>query len=109
MIYPVGHPACPVRRAMNLIGSKWKVLLLERLSAGTKRYGELRRLMPDVSEKVLINELKELVAYGLLDKQAYPEVPPRVEYSLTEKGRQAMPVVDSIKAFGLQYLADEVV
>ncbi len=94
---------------MNLIGSKWKVLLIERLSTGTMRYGELRRLLPDVSEKVLINELRELVAHGLLARQSYPKVPPRVEYSLTEKGRQVLPVVDSIKTFGLQYLSDEAV
>ena len=107
MQYPIGHSACPVRRALNLIGSRWKVLLIQHLSGGTRRYGELKRLIPDISEKMLINELKELVGFGLVDKQAYPEIPPRVEYSLTDKGRQALPVVASIVAFGLQNLADE--
>lgn len=107
MDYPVGHPACPVRRALTLLGSRWKVLLIKHLSEGTLRYGELRRRIPDISEKMLINELKELVAFKLVAKQAFPEVPPRVEYSLTERGRQALPVVASIITFGLQNLADE--
>lgn len=92
---------------MTLIGSKWKVLLIQNLSGGRQRYGELKRRLPDISEKMLINELKELVGYGLVAKQAYPEIPPRVEYSLTDKGRQALPVVASIVAFGKQNLADE--
>ncbi len=96
---------CPVRKAMNLIGSKWKVLLLENLRDGRKRYGELKRLLPDISEKVLIQELKDLVASGLLTKHAYPEIPPRVEYELTDSGQQALPIVDSLVAFGKQHLA----
>jgi DNA-binding HxlR family transcriptional regulator len=96
---------CPVRKAMNLIGSKWKVLLLENLRDGRKRYGELKRLLPDISEKVLIQELKDLVASGLLTKHAYPEIPPRVEYELTASGQQALPIVDSLVAFGKQHLA----
>lgn len=95
---------CPVRRAMTLIGSKWKVLLLQNLRDGRQRYGELKRRLPDISEKMLIHELKELVATGLVEKHAYPEIPPRVEYWLTESGQHALPVVDSIVAFGKQHL-----
>jgi DNA-binding HxlR family transcriptional regulator len=95
---------CPVRKAMTLIGSKWKVLLIQNLREGRQRYGELKRRLPDISEKMLIHELKELVAAGLVAKHAYPEVPPRVEYWLTESGQQALPVVDSIIVFGQQYL-----
>jgi len=95
---------CPVRKAMTLIGSKWKVLLIQNLREGRQRYGELKRRLPDISEKMLIHELKELVAAGLVAKHAYSEVPPRVEYWLTESGQQALPVVDSIVAFGRQYL-----
>jgi DNA-binding HxlR family transcriptional regulator len=97
-------PNCPVRKAMTLIGSKWKVLLLQNLRDGRQRYGELRRRLPDISEKMLIHELKELVAVGLVAKHAYPEIPPRVEYWLTESGLQALPVVDSIVVFGRQHL-----
>lgn len=107
MLYPIGHPACPVRKAMDLIGSRWKVLLLENLRDGRQRYGELKRRVPGISEKMLIHELKELVAFGLVEKHAYPEIPPRVEYLLTEKGQQALPLVDSIVAFGKQHLAEE--
>jgi DNA-binding HxlR family transcriptional regulator len=95
---------CPVRRAMTLIGSKWKVLLLQNLRDGRQRYGELKRRLPDISEKMLIHELKELVETGLLVRHAYPEIPPRVEYELTASGQQALPVVDSIVAFGRQHL-----
>ena len=94
---------CPVRKAMTLIGSKWKVLLLQNLRDGRQRYGELKRKLPDISEKMLIHELKELVAVGLVAKHAYPEIPPRVEYWLTESGQQALPVVDSIVVFGRQH------
>ncbi len=95
---------CSVRKAMTLVGSKWKVLLLQHLRHGRRRYGELKRLLPDISEKMLIHELKELVAVGLVTKYAYPEIPPRVEYELTSSGQQALPIVDSLEAFGKQYL-----
>lgn len=102
---PVGDiDTCPVRKAMNLVGSKWKMLLLQNLSDGRKRYGELKRLLPDISEKMLIQELKELVTSGLVERRAYPEIPPRVEYELTPSGQQALPVLDSIVAFGKTYL-----
>ncbi len=80
------------------------MLLLENLRHDLKRYGELKRLLPDISEKMLIQELKELVAFGLVEKRAYPEIPPRVEYQLTATGQQALPMVDSIVAFGKQHL-----
>ena len=89
---------------MTLIGSKWKVLLIQNLSGGRQRYGELKRRLPDISEKMLIHELKELVEAGLVARHAYPEIPPRVEYELTASGQQALPVVDSIVAFGRQHL-----
>ena len=91
---------------MTLIGSRWKMLLLQNLRNGRLRYGELKRRLPDISEKMLIHELKELVAAGLVVKYAYPEIPPRVEYELTANGQQALPVIDSVAAFGKQYLAD---
>ncbi|WP_293901127.1 helix-turn-helix domain-containing protein [Sporocytophaga sp.] len=91
---------CGIRKAMKLVGSKWKVMLIRKMRDGAKRYGELKRLIPDVSEKMLIQELKELMDAGLVAKIAYAEVPPRVEYKLTEKGEKALPILDSIVAFG---------
>jgi DNA-binding HxlR family transcriptional regulator len=88
---------------MTLIGSKWKVLL-QNLRDGRQRYGELKRRLPYISEKMLIHELKERVAAGLVAKHAYPEIPSRVEYELTDSGQQVLPVVDSIVAFGRQHL-----
>jgi DNA-binding HxlR family transcriptional regulator len=72
---------------MTLIGSKWKVLLLQNLRDGRQRYGELKRRLSDISEKMLIHEIKELVSAGLVAKHAYPENPPRVEYELTASGQ----------------------
>ncbi|UCJ10106.1 helix-turn-helix transcriptional regulator [Chitinophaga pendula] len=68
------------------------------------RYGELKRLLPDISEKMLIHELKELVANGIVEKRAYPEIPPRVEYELTAIGYKAIPILDSIIAFSEEHL-----
>lgn len=95
---------CPVRRAMDMIGSKWKMKRIENLRDGTRRYSELKRFTDGISEKMLIQELKELVESGLVAKQQYPEVPPRVEYRLTPKGTRALPVLNSIIAFGKENL-----
>ncbi|MFL9483895.1 winged helix-turn-helix transcriptional regulator [Chitinophagaceae bacterium LWZ2-11] len=95
---------CPVRKAMDMIGSKWKMRLIGSMRDGEKRYGELKRLIPGISEKMLIQELKNLVDVGLVEKKAYPEIPPKVEYKLTVKGLKALPVVDSVIAFGNEYL-----
>jgi len=95
---------CGIRRAMMLIGSKWKMVLIGCLKDGVQRYGELKRLIPDISEKMLIQELKDLVEAGLVEKTSYPEVPPRVEYRLTEKGQKAIPVWETVERFGCDYL-----
>lgn len=95
---------CPVKKTMELIGSKWKMRLIDKMRDGEKRYGELKRLVPDISEKMLIQELKQLVEVGLVEKRAYPEIPPRVEYKLTDKGEKVLPIVDSIVIFGMQVL-----
>ncbi len=96
-------PACPVETTLMLIGSKWKVLILRDLMPGTKRFGELRRSIGGVSQKVLTAQLRDMEACGLVDRQVYAEVPPRVEYSLTELGRSLRPILDAMRAWGEAY------
>ncbi len=96
-------PACPVETTLTLIGSKWKVLILRDLMPGTKRFGELRRSIGGVSQKVLTAQLRDMEACGLVDRRVYAEVPPRVEYSLTELGRSLRPILDAMWAWGEAY------
>ena len=96
-------PACPVETTLMLIGSKWKVLILRDLMPGTKRFGELRRSIGSVSQKVLTAQLRDMKACGLVDRRVYAEVPPRVEYSLTELGRSLRPILDAMWAWGEAY------
>ena len=97
-------PACPVETTLTLIGDKWKVLILRDLMPGTKRFGELRNSIGTVTQKVLTANLREMEAQGLLSRKVYAEVPPRVEYSLTEIGRKFAPVLASIEAWGYDYI-----
>ena len=96
-------PACPVETTLMLIGSKWKVLILRDLMPGTKRFGELRRSIGSVSQKVLTAQLRDMEACGLVHREVYAEVPPRVEYSLTELGRSLRPILDAMWAWGEAY------
>ena len=96
-------PACPVETTLMLIGSKWKVLILRDLMPGTKRFGELRRSIGSVSQKVLTAQLRDMEAKGLLTRKVYAEVPPRVEYSLTALGRSLRPILDAMWAWGEAY------
>ena len=96
-------PACPVETTLMLIGSKCKLLILRDLMPGTKRFGELRRSIGSVSQKVLTAQLRDMEACGLVDRRVYAEVPPRVEYSLTELGRSLRPILDAMWAWGEAY------
>ncbi|MBQ8648131.1 MAG: helix-turn-helix transcriptional regulator [Oscillospiraceae bacterium] len=98
-------PACPVETTLLLIGDKWKVLILRDLMEGTKRFGELRRSIGTVSQKVLTAQLRDMEAKGLLTRKVYAEVPPRVEYTLTETGRSIKPVLDAMADWGAAYQA----
>ena len=99
-------PACPVENTLTLISSKWKVLILRDLLAGTKRFGELRRSVGNVSQKVLTAQLREMEDSGLVTRTVYPEVPPRVEYALTELGQSLRPILDAMWNWGEAYQAD---
>ena len=89
-------PACPVETTMTLIGDKWKVLILRDLLPGTKRFGELKKSIGSVSQKVLTAQLRAMEESGLVHRKVYAEVPPKVEYSLTEKGESVVPILQSI-------------
>lgn len=96
-------PACPVETTLTLISDKWKVLILRDLLPGTKRFGELKKSIGHVSQKVLTAQLRQMEQSGLLTRTVYPEVPPRVEYSLTELGYSLKPILDAISIWGENY------
>lgn len=98
-------PACPVETTLTLIGDKWKVLILRDLLPGTKRFGELKRSIGAVSQKVLTTQLRQMEESGLLTRTVYPEVPPHVEYSLTELGYSLKPILDAMRDWGEGYKA----
>ncbi len=96
-------PACPVETTLSLIGDKWKVLILRDLMPGTKRFGELKKSIGSVSQKVLTAQLRDMEQNGLVHRQVYAEVPPRVEYSLTELGQSLKPILDAMQDWGQWY------
>lgn len=96
-------PACPVETTLTLISDRWKALILRDLLTGTKRFGELRKSLTGISQKVLTANLREMEANGLLTRRAYAEVPPRVEYTLTELGLSLRPVLAALFDWGIAY------
>ena len=98
-------PACPVETTLTLIGDKWKVLIIRDLLTGTKRFGELKKSIGSVSQKVLTAQLRAMEENGLLSRTVYAEVPPRVEYTLTETGYSLKPILDWMWAWGTEYKA----
>jgi DNA-binding HxlR family transcriptional regulator len=96
-------PACPVEVTLHLMGDRWKILILRDLMNGTKRFGELKKSLCDISQKVLTSNLRAMEESGLLTRKVYAEVPPRVEYSLTETGLSLKPVLDAMVKWGLGY------
>lgn len=98
-------PACPVETTLTLIGDKWKVLILRDLLPGTKRFGELKKSIGHVSQKVLTAQLRDMEKNGLVSRKVYAEVPPRVEYTLTELGYSLKPVLDALWNWGEDYKA----
>ena len=98
-------PACPVETTLLLIGDKWKVLILRDLMPGTKRFGELKKSIGSVSQKVLTAQLRDMEESGLLTRTVYAEVPPRVEYRLTDLGRSLEPILDAMRNWGAAYKA----
>ena len=96
-------PACPVETTLMLISDKWKVLILRDLLPGTKRFGELRKSIGHVSQKVLTAQLRQMEQSGLVNRKVYAEVPPKVEYSLTDVGYSLKPILDAMWTWGEEY------
>ena len=101
-------PACPVETTLTLIGDKWKVLILRDLMPGTKRFGELKKSIGSVSQKVLTAQLRDMEKNGLLTRTVYAEVPPRVEYTLTDLGKSLKPILDAMWDWGQEYKAKNI-
>lgn len=96
-------PACPVEMTLMLISDRWKVLIIRDLLDGTQRFGELKKSVGNISQKVLTANLRSMEASGLLTRKVYAEVPPRVEYTLTETGYSLKPILDAMVAWGTKY------
>lgn len=98
-------PACPVATTVALIGSKWKLLIIRNLLARPWQFNELKKDLEGISQKVLTDSLRSMEADGIITRTVYPEVPPRVEYALTELGESLKPILDSMRAWGEAYKA----
>ncbi len=96
-------PACPVATTVQLIGSKWKLLIIRNLRARPWRFNELKKSLEGISQKSLTDSLRSLEEDGLIIRTVYPEVPPRVEYSLSELGETMRPILDAMENWGLSY------
>lgn len=91
---------CPMVAVINIIGGKWKPIILHMLSEGVMRFGEMKKNIPPISQKMLTQQLRELEADGIVNRQVYAEIPPRVEYSLTERGITLTPILQELYAWG---------
>jgi DNA-binding HxlR family transcriptional regulator len=103
------HIACPVTATIALIGGRWKTIILHVLSEHTRRFGEISARIPSISRKVLTEQLKELEADGLISRKQYKEIPPRVEYSLTELGKSLSPILNEMAVWGKEKVLDNLI
>jgi DNA-binding HxlR family transcriptional regulator len=103
-IHPAFDERCPVRASLTLLSGKWTLMILFQINGNVMRYGELKRAVTGISEKMLIQELNMLVENKLVSKKVYPQIPPKVEYRLTKLGLKTLPIVDQLAEFGLENL-----
>ncbi len=103
-----GSVACPVTAALELIGAKWKVLIVHHLFSGTKRFGELQKLLPGITQKMLAMRLRELEKDQMVERKVYPVVPPKVEYTLTEKGESLELLIEQVRNWGADIVAPKI-
>jgi DNA-binding HxlR family transcriptional regulator len=99
-VFVVGERGCPIERAVGLLDGKWTLLILRELFQGTRRFGELRMTLQGISPKTLTERLRFLEEQDVLARKIYPEIPPRVEYSLTKRGQKARPVIEALREWG---------
>lgn len=97
---PDPETQCPVTRCLSVIGGKWKPVIIFCIVNGVDRFGALQRAVPKITKQMLTKQLRELEADGLVTRTVYPEVPPRVDYALTDRGRSVLPVIEAMKAWG---------
>jgi DNA-binding HxlR family transcriptional regulator len=91
---------CPVTKTMSVIGGKWKPIILWTVRTGTRRFGEIKKMIPGITQKMLTQQLRELERDGIINRKVYPVVPPMVEYSLTQYGRTLTPILDALAEWG---------
>lgn len=103
----MGLKGCPIEQTVTILEGKWTLLILRELFTGTRRFGELRAALPGVSPKTLAERLRILEKQGIITRTIYPEVPPRVEYSLTKLGQTLNPIIEALREWGIQW-ADQV-
>lgn len=103
-VYQGDRASCPVEATLEAIGGRWKVLILHELFNGTKRFGELHRGLRGITQKMLTQQLREMERDGLIHREIYMQVPPKVEYSLTDLGRTLQPVLDAMHLWGKKYI-----
>lgn len=96
-------PQCPVATTVGLMGNKWKILILRDLLTGAKRFGELRKGIPEISQKVLTQNLRAMEEDGIITREVFAEVPPRVEYQLSDLGNSLRPIIGVMEQWGLNY------
>lgn len=94
---------CPVTFTTSLIGGRWKPLIIFVISQGVNRFGEMQRTLPEISKTMLTQELRDLEKNGIIDRKIFAEIPPRVEYSLTEMGKAALPIMEAMAVWGSNY------
>lgn len=96
----MGQKGCPIERAVSILDGKWTLLIIRELFGGTRRFGELRAVLDGVSPKTLTDRLRELEEQGVVERTVYAEIPPRVEYKLTKRGKAAWPVIEALRDWG---------
>lgn len=96
-------PSCPVQTCLEFISDKWKILIIRDLLGGTKRFGELKKSLSPITQKMLTQQLREMESDGLVSRKVYPVVPPKVEYSLTDLGKSLEPVIEKMKQWGEEF------
>lgn len=106
-VNPCSEIQCPIQFVVDLLGNKWSILILRELFGDERRTHQLLTALPGISTKILTQRLRELEAHGIVDRRVYAEIPPRVEYSLTPKGRQIQPVMVALHQVGSQWLKQE--